>query len=178
MPGNSQYGRARRRACASSRLLIVPSWRFISGRGGQSSGGGTSGRSAHWPSSGSGRCAERAEHREDLGVADVRDDARLADLVAAHDLDHVELEHRRRPRVREVLRGRPDARPAGDLLHHLDRGAEPAAAEQSAPFPDVSPGTIGIRHWFGSSVRSSPKNVSASIAGDATEPASPPAQPA
>jgi hypothetical protein len=35
----------------------------------------------------------------------------------------------------------------------------------SARRPEVNPGTIGIRHLFGSSVRSSPKNVNASTAG-------------
>ena len=35
--------------------------------------------------------AERPDHREDLGVAHVSDHAGLRDLVAADDLEHVEL---------------------------------------------------------------------------------------
>ena len=109
------------------------------GRGGQSAGGGTSGRCAHCPSSAKGRAAERAEHREHLGVADVRDHARLADVVPAHHFQRVELQHRRWRRVRQVLRGRPHARPAGDLLHHFDGRAQAAAAEQRAA-PGGQPG--------------------------------------
>ena len=69
----------------------------------------------------------------------------------------VELEHRRRRRVREVLRGRPDARPARDLLHHLDRARRGRSRRTARRVPEVSPGTIGIRHLFGSLVALEPE---------------------
>ena len=76
--------------------------------------------------------AERAQDREDLAIADVRDHARLADLMTAHGLDDIELEHRRRARERKELRGRPDARSPGHLFHHLDGRTQSAAPEQRA----------------------------------------------
>ncbi len=84
--------------------------------------------------------------------------ARLADLMAAHDLEHVELEDRRRAREREELRGRPDARPAGHLAPSPRSHAPRPQPPNSAPVPEVSPGTTCICHRFGSAVRSRPKN--------------------
>ena len=52
-PGNS-HGARPLASLASSRLLMVPSWRFIIGRGGLSAGSGTSGRTAHCATSSSG----------------------------------------------------------------------------------------------------------------------------
>ena len=108
LPGARRCRRARRRAApsasrASSRLLIVPSWWCMQRpRRARRPAAGTSGRIAHWPSQVERASTERAEHGEDLVVADVRDHARLADLVAAHDLDRVELE---RPTAARRTRG-------------------------------------------------------------------------
>ena len=45
---------------------------------------------------------------------------------------HGTSRQRLRPCVRQELRGRPDAGAPRELLHDLDRGAEPATAEQRA----------------------------------------------
>ncbi len=84
------------------------------------------------PARGSGRCPSAPTTIRISVVADARDHAGLGDLMTAHDLGDVELERRRRAGERQVLRGRPDARSSGELLHHLDARAEPAAAEQRA----------------------------------------------
>ena len=117
--------------------------------------------------------AERADDGEDLGVADVRDHARLADLVAPHDFDHVELEHRRRRAYDRYcavahMHGRP-----GDCSMTSIAAPSPQPPN-SAPVPEMRLGTIGMRHLFGLAVGSSPKNVRASIgAGGYPDPAAP-----
>ena len=75
---------------------------------------------------------ERADDGEDLLVADMSDDARLAHLMPAHDFLDVELEHARRTSERQELCRCPDARPSAELFHDIDRGAEPTPPEQRA----------------------------------------------
>ena len=143
--------------------MIVPSWRFISGRGGQSAGGGTSGRAAHCPSSGSGRRPSAPTTVRISRVADARDDARLADLVPAHDLDHVELEHRRAgARTRGTARS-PRCTAGRSPAPSTSIAAPSPQPPNSAPVPEIRLGTTGIRHGVGSAVGSRPKNVRASI---------------
>ena len=67
---------------------------------------------------------------EDLGVADVGDGPGLGDRLAGDRHDHVDVHHRRRAGVGEVLGGGPDERSTGGRLQRLDRGGQTAAAEQ------------------------------------------------
>ena len=62
----------------------------------------------------------------------------VTDLPVTGD-GHVDVHHRRRPGVGEVLGGGPDHRPTGGRLEGRDRGAQPAAAEQEH-VPGAEPG--------------------------------------
>jgi len=73
---------------------------------------------------------ERGVHRQDLTIAHVADGSRLRDVAPRDRDDDVDIEDRRRARVSEILRRRPDERPAGRRLERRDARGEPAAAEE------------------------------------------------
>ena len=100
-PGSSSGARPLA-SLASSRLLIVPSWRFIIGRGGQSCGRGTSGAHRPLPLERHRAVAERAEHGEDL-VSPTR--AMHAHLARSGGRARPRRRRARAPRRSRVARG-------------------------------------------------------------------------
>ena len=130
--------------------MIVPWWRFISGRGGQSAGGGTSGRVAHWPRSVSGGWPSapttvRISRSPTCAItrAWLIWWPRTASTTSRSS-------DRGRAREREELRGRPDARPAGDAVPSPRCAAPRPQPPKSAPVPgdqgrdDREPPAVGI----------------------------------
>jgi hypothetical protein len=73
---------------------------------------------------------QRRVDRENLLITDQPDGACLGGVTARYRDDDVEVEHRRRPRIGEILRRRPDQRPAGGGLERRDGRGKSAAAEQ------------------------------------------------
>ena len=133
-------------------------------RGGQSSGGGTSGRCAHCPSSGSGR-APSAPSTVSTSVSPTCAITRAwlmwcprtTSSASSSSTDGGDAYER------YCAVAHTHGRPVTCSITSI--AAPSPQPPNNAPAPDVSPGTIGIRHFAGSSVGSSPKNVSASTAG-------------
>ena len=133
---------------------------------GHSSGGGTSGRSTHCPSTSRSRRAERGVDGEDLGVADVADGPGLGDAAPVGGQRDVDVEDRRAAGRRTGTAPSP-TRPGARWCASRAAMAAPSAApaeQEGAAGRDA--GVTGSTQRIGLWVGSRPSQVRASIAAD------------
>ena len=166
--------RSRSRPCArrwSSRALIVAPGSVRSGRGGQSSGAGTSARHPLELGGPIERAlAEGGVDGEDLAVGDVAHGAGLGHLVPFDGEDDIDVDDLAGAGVGEVLGRRPDRRAPRRALHGGDRRPEAGTPEQEVTAGGRCPCVTGSfqrnRLWVGSK----PRNVRVSIGADGRGP--------